>query len=80
MIHELDEAIRQVAQARPACSPRHSVSAGDVARIERNRAGEAVRPASRDRVRMGLCHEGRALNGSTLRVIETTWRLWREPA
>ena len=68
MIHELDTVIREYAQD---CLPRTPV-----ARLP------AAHGASRRRVesaRLGIRCSGRAMQPDAMRILETTWRIWREP-
>ena len=66
-----DHSIRADTAARlPATQPRAAPSA---------RTGQ--RPAARapESARLGIRCHGRPMQPATLRVLETTWRVWREP-
>jgi len=41
--------------------------------------GRLPRQAACDSARLGIRAHGRPMQPATLRVLETTWRVWREP-
>ncbi len=81
MIHELDEAIRHYADGRASRLPAMARTAAgpfghpgglSIDTVSRSRPGG-------DGIRLGLGPLARPMQSSTIRVLETTWRLWREP-
>ena len=68
MIHELDNAVRHDAETR---LPRPLAAAPPATRKAPHRRPENAR--------LGICAGRRPIHPAALRVLETTWRVWREP-
>lgn len=71
MIHELDIAVRRYAEGRML---RRAQFAATVAA-----ATHACAAARRAPIRVGPWEGERPMPPAALRVLETTWRVWREP-
>lgn len=70
MLHEFETLIGS-AGAQPAPSR--------LARIDAPRRGPCEMVRRADSARLGIRCHGRAMQPAALRVLETTWRVWREP-
>lgn len=77
MIHELDTAIRNYAEGRLPRLPATSVSTSVSTSLS---ASPYALPKRRlEGIRMGIRSVGRPMQSATMHVLETTWRVWREP-
>lgn len=72
MYHKFDIPIRAGGTgACPPVQPRTATSSND-------RSG-ALQPWRSGKARLGIRCNGRPMQPAALRVLETTWRVWREP-
>jgi hypothetical protein len=81
MIHELDHAVRNCADTRPLRRlPSAPFSASLSAPLpSRLTASSTARPQRTEGARLWMRDTGRAMHPAAIRVLETTWRVWREP-
>ena len=81
MIHELDHAVRNYTDAHlPRRPPTAPLSASSSAPLSsRLTALNTARPQRTEGARLRIRDTGRTMHPAAIRVLETTWRVWREP-